>query len=245
MAFRLDVIMLTNLVRTSLIDFVNQVGVAVNIRNQAGDEARMRQKYHNHQIRTGFPLEEHAASIFTPYAFELLQHEIQLSTKYAAIEAGNDSYIVRHHTKVDGGRFVNWIEEEESIHCSFRCLEVESLKTKDRVEVATKELGKVIQIIKSMPKIQEKSTEMERDVPNHSGCEVEVENPIISKTKGRPKGSRPKGGVEVAKKPRRCHYPNCGGTNHDSRNCPNKKNNIEILPSQSPNKMAKGWRRPS
>nr|KYP52471.1 hypothetical protein KK1_025591 [Cajanus cajan] len=117
-----------------------------------------------------------------------------------------------------------------------RCLEVESLKTKDRVKVATKELGKVIQIIKVMPEIQEKSIELEHDVPNNSGCELEVENPIISKTKGRPKGSRPKGGVEAAKKSRRCHFPNCGGTNHDSRNCPNKKNSIDILPSQSPNK---------
>ncbi|WJX20261.1 hypothetical protein P8452_09835 [Trifolium repens] len=48
--------------------FINQVGVAVKIRNQAGEEARMRQKYHNPQIRTCFSIEEHAASILTPYA---------------------------------------------------------------------------------------------------------------------------------------------------------------------------------
>ncbi|KAJ1407461.1 hypothetical protein SESBI_24268 [Sesbania bispinosa] len=179
----------------------------------------MRQKYHNPQIRTSFPLEEHAASVLTPYAFELLQNEIELSTKYVAIKTGNESYIVRHHTKVVG----------------VQSLEVKSLKTKDRVEVATKELEKVIQKIKVMPEIQEHSVELEHDVLNDSECNVE--NPIISKTKGRPKGSRPKGGVEVAKKPRRCHFPNCGGTNHDSRNCPMKKNNNDILPSdQSPHK---------
>ncbi|BAT73384.1 hypothetical protein VIGAN_01086200 [Vigna angularis var. angularis] len=57
-----------------------KVGVAVNIRNQAGEEARMRQKYHNPLMKTSFPIEEHVASILTPYAFELLQHEIELST---------------------------------------------------------------------------------------------------------------------------------------------------------------------
>ncbi|KAK2418835.1 protein FAR1-RELATED SEQUENCE [Trifolium repens] len=46
-----------------------KVGVAVKIRNQVGEEARMRQKYHNPIFRTSFPIEEHVASILTPYAF--------------------------------------------------------------------------------------------------------------------------------------------------------------------------------
>ena len=65
---------------------------------------------------------------------------------------------------------------------------------------------------------------------------MNVENPLPSKTKGRLKESRLKGGVEIAKKPCHCHVPNCGGTDHDSRNCPNKKKNIGALPSQSANK---------
>lgn len=63
----------------------------------------MRKKYHNPSIRTSFPIEEHVATILTPYAFELLQHEIELSTKYAATKTSNDSYTAWHHTKVDGG----------------------------------------------------------------------------------------------------------------------------------------------
>ncbi|KAF1858986.1 hypothetical protein Lal_00000809 [Lupinus albus] len=70
------------------------VGVVVNVRNQAGEEARMRQKYHNPHIITNFPIEEHAATILTPYAFQLLQHEIELSSKYVATKIGNDSYVV-------------------------------------------------------------------------------------------------------------------------------------------------------
>ena len=247
-------------------------------------------------IRTCFPIEEHDASVLTPYAFKLLQHEIKLSTKYAATEIDNGSYIVQHHTKVGGGRQVSWIVEKESIHCSckkfmfsgilcrhvirvlmvknyfslpskylpfrwrqesslipksshvvncnatsstkfqslIQCLEVESLKTSERERVATRGLEKVIQDIKGMPETQEYVIDLEHDAPNNDVCDVE--NPIVTKSKGRPRGSRPKGGVEAAKRPRPCHVPSCGGTNHDSRNCLNKKKKIEVLPSQSPNK---------
>ncbi|KAF1892490.1 hypothetical protein Lal_00010956 [Lupinus albus] len=214
-------------VKTSLVDFVNQVRVAVNIRNQAGEEARMRQKYHNPQIRTSFYIEEHAANILTPYAFELLQHEIELSSKYAATKIDSDSYVVRHHTKLDGGRLVSLIKEKgkylpsrwrresslipKSSHITncndntsiefrsmMQCLEIESLKTKDRVVVATKELERVIELVKNMSGVPEQTINLENDVRDDD--DSDIENPITSKTKGRPKGSRPKGGVEVAKK---------------------------------------------
>ncbi|KAF1870432.1 hypothetical protein Lal_00003638 [Lupinus albus] len=214
----------------------------------------MRQKFHNPQIRTSFPIEEHAANILTPYAFELHQHEIELSSKYAATKIDSDSYVVRHHTKLDGGRLVSLIKEksQESIHCSYRefkfcgilcrhairvllkndyfclpgkylpsrwrqesslipksshitncndntsiefhsmmqCLEVESLKTKDRVVLATKELERVIELVKNMLGVPEQTINLENDVRDDDDCDVE--NPITSKTKGRPKGSRPK-----------------------------------------------------
>lgn len=50
-----------------------------------------------------------------------------------------------------------------------------------------------------MPKVQEDLIVLEHDVSNDS--EYVVENPMISKTKSRPRGPRPKGGVEVARKP--------------------------------------------
>ncbi|KAK2449287.1 FAR1-RELATED SEQUENCE [Trifolium repens] len=237
----------------------------------------MRQKYHNPHIRTGFPIEEHAASVLTPYAFDLLQHEIELSTKYAATEIDNGSYIVQHHTKVEGGRLVSWIVEQESIDCSckefqfsgilckhairvlmvknyfilpskylpfrwrressfipksshvvnynsgssakfqslIRCLEVESSKTKEREQIAIRGLEKVVQEIKDMPEREELLIDLEPNIDtNNDG--YEIENPIVTKSKGRPKGSRPKGGVEAAKKPLRyCQVPGCDETDHD------------------------------
>jgi len=71
----------------------------------------MCQRYHNPPIRTSFPIEDHVATILTPNAFELFQNEIELSTKYTATKISNNSYLVRHHTKLDRGCSVHWIEE--------------------------------------------------------------------------------------------------------------------------------------
>ncbi|KAG2384045.1 uncharacterized protein HKW66_Vig0151920 [Vigna angularis] len=51
-----------------------------------------------------------------------------------------------------------------------------------------------------MSKVQENSVNLKHGVLNVDECDVE--NPITSKTKDRPRGSRPKGGVEAAKKSR-------------------------------------------
>ncbi|GAU51218.1 hypothetical protein TSUD_11750 [Trifolium subterraneum] len=91
-----------------------------------------------------------------------------------------------------------------------RRLEVESSKTKEREEVATRELEKVIKEIIDMPESEELLIDLEPYIDaNNDGCEVE--NPIVTKSKGRPKGSRAKGsrlkgGVETAKKPRHCMF---------------------------------------
>ncbi|WVY94848.1 hypothetical protein V8G54_033936 [Vigna mungo] len=115
-----------------------KVGVAMNIRNQAGEEARMRQKYHNPPMKTSFPIKEHAASILTPYAFELLQHEIELSTKYLANVIDNDSYSVQHHTKLDGSHSVTWIKEKDSIHCSCKEFEFSGILCRHVIQVLLK-----------------------------------------------------------------------------------------------------------
>ncbi|KAE9590073.1 putative transcription factor interactor and regulator CCHC(Zn) family [Lupinus albus] len=83
--------------------------------------------------------------------------------------------------------------------------------------------------------VPKQSIDLENDVRDDVN-DCDVENHITLKTKGHPKGSRPKGGVEVAKKSRRCYFPNCGGMNHYSRNCPNKRKKYSLLSSQSPNK---------
>lgn len=74
-------------------------------------------------IKTCLPIEEHARSVLTPYAFNVLQHEIVLSLQYAIQEMADGSYLVQHFKKMDGERFVFWMPEDEQIHCS--CKEFE------------------------------------------------------------------------------------------------------------------------
>ncbi|KAG5054601.1 hypothetical protein JHK85_007111 [Glycine max] len=67
--------------------------------------------------------------------------------------------------------------QDEKI-CSFTW----ALKKEDRVKVATKEVERVIELVKGMAEVQEHSIELEHDVSNNN--EYDVENPMISKAKG-------------------------------------------------------------
>lgn len=95
-----------------------QVGISANFRHQSHHETQ----YTN--LRTCIPIEEHARSILTPYAFNALQQELSLAMQYASSEMANGSYIIRHYKRLDGERLVIWLAEDEQIHCS--CKEFES-----------------------------------------------------------------------------------------------------------------------
>lgn len=94
-----------------------QIGLAATVGNQTRDGTPYM------HIKTCLPIEEHARSVLTPYAFNVLQHEIVLSLQYAIQEMADGSYLVQHIKKMDGERFVNWMPEDEQIHCS--CKEFE------------------------------------------------------------------------------------------------------------------------
>jgi hypothetical protein len=95
-----------------------QVGIAANFQNHA----RLEMQYMH--IKTCIPIEEHARSILTPFAFNALQNELVLAMQYATSEMANGSYIVRHFKKMDGECHVIWMPEDEQVHCS--CKEFES-----------------------------------------------------------------------------------------------------------------------
>ncbi|KAK8515944.1 hypothetical protein V6N12_066783 [Hibiscus sabdariffa] len=103
--------------QTCLQLFFEQVGIAADLRNQS------REWLQYMHIKTCLPIEENARSIFTPYAFNVLQHEIVLSMQYATTEMANGSYIVRHYKKMDCEYLVIWVSQDEQIHCS--CKEFE------------------------------------------------------------------------------------------------------------------------
>lgn len=73
--------------------------------------------------KTCLPLEEHARSVLTPYAFIIAQNEIMQSMQYAITEMTNGSYLVRHFKRMERECLVIWIPEDEQVHCS--CKEFE------------------------------------------------------------------------------------------------------------------------
>lgn len=95
-----------------------QVGISANFQNQA--RPQMLYLY----LKTCIPIEEHARSILTPFAFNAFQHELAMAMQYATSEMPNGSYLVRQFKKIDGERLVIWMPEDEQIHCS--CKEFES-----------------------------------------------------------------------------------------------------------------------
>ncbi|KAJ0513929.1 putative Zinc finger, SWIM-type, MULE transposase domain, FHY3/FAR1 family [Helianthus annuus] len=103
--------------QTRLAHFIEQVAVAVDFKDQAGEQQTMQQNLQNICLKTGAPMESHAASVLTPFAFSKLQEQLVLAAHYASFQL-EDGFLVRHHTKLEGGRKVYWVPREGIISCS-------------------------------------------------------------------------------------------------------------------------------
>ncbi|KAD6795468.1 hypothetical protein E3N88_06364 [Mikania micrantha] len=103
--------------QTRLAHFIEQVAVAVDFKDQAGEQQTMQQNLQNICLKTGAPMESHAASVLTPFAFSKLQEQLVLAAHYASFQL-EDGFLVRHHTKLEGGRKVYWVPHEGIISCS-------------------------------------------------------------------------------------------------------------------------------
>lgn len=103
--------------QTRLAHFVEQVAVAVDFKDQAGEQQTMQQNIQNISLKTGAPMESHAASVLTPYAFSKLQEQLVMAAHYASYQL-EDGFLVRHHTKLEGGRKIYWVPREGIISCS-------------------------------------------------------------------------------------------------------------------------------
>ncbi|XP_073144191.1 protein FAR1-RELATED SEQUENCE 11 [Henckelia pumila] len=103
--------------QTRLAHFVEQVAVAVDFKDQAGEQQTMQQNIQNISLKTGAPMESHAATVLTPFAFSKLQEQLVLAAHYASYQM-EDGFLVRHHTKLEGGRRVYWVPREDIISCS-------------------------------------------------------------------------------------------------------------------------------
>ncbi|KAJ6902837.1 protein FAR1-RELATED SEQUENCE 11-like isoform X1 [Populus alba x Populus x berolinensis] len=76
------------------------------------------QKLHKVYLKTGSPIESHAASVLTPYAFGKFQEELVLAPQYASFPVDEYCFQVRHHTQISGGCKVIWDSCQGHISCS-------------------------------------------------------------------------------------------------------------------------------
>ncbi|KAG6572224.1 putative protein FAR1-RELATED SEQUENCE 10, partial [Cucurbita argyrosperma subsp. sororia] len=88
------------------------------VSNAAYSGSRAKEGMQYLHIKTGMPIEEHAQSTLTPYAFNVLQNEIVLSMQYVATEMRNGSYLLQHYKKMDVERLVSWTQDDEQVHCA-------------------------------------------------------------------------------------------------------------------------------
>ncbi|XP_059448381.1 protein FAR1-RELATED SEQUENCE 11 isoform X1 [Corylus avellana] len=120
--------------QTRLAHFVEQVAVAVDFKDQAGEQQTMQQNLQNICLKTGAPMESHAALMLTPFAFSKLQEQLVLAAHYASFQM-DDDFLVRHHMKVEGGRKVYWDPRDGIISCSCRHFEFSGILCRHALRV--------------------------------------------------------------------------------------------------------------
>ncbi|RZC46067.1 hypothetical protein C5167_039026 [Papaver somniferum] len=148
------------------------VGIAANY-------VRRREEKETGQIliKTSMPIEEHASSILTPYAFRLLQTEVVLSMQCAAFETSN----------------ANSEDWSQTFHSLTSTLYSESSITKERISYVHEELSRVLNYVRTMPASDEVPLSLEcqhmntvvDDDSSCSGC-TSTGNPFQSATDEQP-----------------------------------------------------------
>ncbi|XP_020588049.1 protein FAR1-RELATED SEQUENCE 11 isoform X2 [Phalaenopsis equestris] len=121
--------------QTRLPHFFEQAAVAVDFKDQAAEQQTMQQNLQNICVKTGAPMEAHAAAILTPYAFCKLQDEFVMAAHYASFQVEESCFLVRHHTKMDGGRKVYWDSREEFLSCSCHMFEFSGILCRHALRV--------------------------------------------------------------------------------------------------------------
>lgn len=121
--------------QTRLAHFIEQAAVAVDFRDQTGEQQKMQQNLQNICLKTGAPMEAHAAAVLTPYSFSKLQDELILAAHYASFQMKDGYFLVRHHTKIDGGHKVIWSPREELLSCSCHMFEFSGILCRHALRV--------------------------------------------------------------------------------------------------------------
>lgn len=119
--------------------FIEQIALVADYKDQAGEQEQqtVQQNLQNISLKTAAPMEGHAAAILTPYAFSKLQDELVVAAHYASFHMEGNAFLVRHHTKSEGGCIVTWNQKEELISCSCQMFESSGFLCRHALRVLT------------------------------------------------------------------------------------------------------------
>lgn len=168
--------------QTRLAHFVEQVAVAVDFKDQAGEQQTMQQNLQNICLKTGAPMESHAVTILTPFAFSKLQEQLVLAAHYASFQM-EDGFLVRHHTKLEGGRKVYWAPREGLISCSCHQFEFSGILCRHALRVLS--TGNCFQIPdRYLPlrwrRISISSSKLQQNTPSDHAERVQLFQSMVS-----------------------------------------------------------------
>lgn len=99
-------------------NLIEQVAAVVDVKDRVELKQKMHRKDYKVVLKTGSPIESHAAAVLTPFAFCKLQEELVLAPQYASLMIDESYFIVRHHTQMEGGYKVIWVPHDGFTSCS-------------------------------------------------------------------------------------------------------------------------------
>ncbi|KAI8543312.1 hypothetical protein RHMOL_Rhmol08G0206900 [Rhododendron molle] len=227
----------------SLIEFVKQIDLSIEDVEQTQSHDTMLETYRGSSLRTLSPLEEQAHSILTPYAFKMFQEEFGRATQYSVLAESGGEFVLRYYKdKCSQKHKVLWDGEKATCTCKhfefwgILCRHILSIFLhKDCYQIPPAYLlprwcreallsGKEgeIALLNDPNLVAMENIEIEDNV--HDGIDIDcfVDCPPISKTKGRPKQKRMKGGKELGKRKKHCGL--CKHAGHNISTCPEKEN---------------------
>lgn len=98
--------------------FIDKVGNIAEYNDQTAAKQKMHQKLQKVCLKTGSPMESHAATILTPYAFSMLQEELVLAPQFASVLIDEGCFHVTHHVQINESCKVTWDTCQQLIRCS-------------------------------------------------------------------------------------------------------------------------------
>ncbi|KHN05809.1 Protein FAR1-RELATED SEQUENCE 11 [Glycine soja] len=160
---------------TSLSDFTKQVDVAIDDIKQKEDHDIMLEKCKRINLKLMSPLQEQAHGVLTRFAFQKFQEEFERSTQYSIHHENGNEFVLRYYKDANSRKHMVFWDDCHEIPSNYLPSRWRLQTSHDDDEVDPQQVNVVF--------------EEQVDV---------VHCPPPSKTKGRPKRRRLKGGKELS-----------------------------------------------